>query len=49
MKEISNGGNIYLGYDYANQIKEYGDIPINLPNENVTHIHNVMYVPQIEI
>jgi hypothetical protein len=27
-KEISNGGNIYLGDDRAHQIKGYGDIPV---------------------
>eukprot|EP00253_Pinus_taeda_P029456 PITA_29456 len=43
-KETSSGANIYLGDDIGNQIKDYGNIPVVLPNGNIRHIHNVMYV-----
>lgn len=46
-KEVSNGGNIYLGDDHAHQIKRYGDIPVTLPNGTIKWIDIVIYVPEI--
>jgi len=47
-KEITNGGNIYLGDDHAHHMKEYCDIPMTLPNGSVRRIHNVVYVSRIK-
>ena len=47
-KETSNGENIYLGDDRGYQIKVYGSIPVVLPDGNIRHIHNVMYLPGIK-
>jgi hypothetical protein len=46
-KETCNGAHIYLGDDRSYQINGYGDILVTLLNDNVRHIHNVVYVPWI--
>ena len=47
-KEPNSRTNIYLGDDRGYQIKGYCNIPIVLPDGNVRHIHNVMYVRGIK-
>jgi len=43
-KETNSGAKIYLGDGRGYQIKCYGNIPVGLPDGNIRHIHNVMYV-----
>jgi len=47
-KESSSGANIYLGDDGGYQIKGYGNVPVILPDANIRHIQNVMYVLEIK-
>jgi len=47
-KETNSGANIYLGDDRGYQIEGYVNIHVVLPDGNIRHIHNVMYVPEIK-
>ena len=46
-KKTKSGAKIYLGDDRGYQIKRHGNVPIILPDENIRHIQNMMYVPRI--
>jgi hypothetical protein len=39
---------IYLGDNRSHKVQGYGVISVNLPNGQLRHTHNVMYVPGIK-
>ena len=46
--ENIDGTHIYLGDNRSHKVQGYGVINVNLPNGQMKHIHNVMYVPGIK-
>ena len=47
-RESNTGTKVYLGDETWYEIKVYGDVPIVLPDGNIRHIHDVMYIPKIK-